>query len=50
MGTVITAAAYVMPRGKGFAGQIGAHTDEMLLSLKRLATTIQAQGAKAILQ
>jgi 2,4-dienoyl-CoA reductase-like NADH-dependent reductase (Old Yellow Enzyme family) len=50
VGTVITAAAYVMPQGKGFPGQIGAHTDEMLFSLKRLATTIQAQGAKAILQ
>ncbi len=50
VGTIITAAAYVMPQGKGFQGQIGAHTDDMIPSLKRLATIIQAQGAKAILQ
>ncbi|MEN8216342.1 MAG: NADH-dependent flavin oxidoreductase [Pseudomonadota bacterium] len=47
---VITAATYVMPEGKGFQGQIGAHTNSMITSLKRLATTIQEQGAKAILQ
>jgi 2,4-dienoyl-CoA reductase-like NADH-dependent reductase (Old Yellow Enzyme family) len=50
LGIVMTAAAYVMPAGKGFAGQIGAHSDEMLPSLKQMASTIQEQGAKAILQ
>jgi 2,4-dienoyl-CoA reductase-like NADH-dependent reductase (Old Yellow Enzyme family) len=50
VGAVITAAAYVLPEGKGFQGQIGAHTNSMIASLKRLATTIQEQGAKAILQ
>jgi 2,4-dienoyl-CoA reductase-like NADH-dependent reductase (Old Yellow Enzyme family) len=50
LGMVITAAAYVMPEGKGFPGQIGTHTDAMIPSLKRLATTIQGQGAKAVLQ
>jgi 2,4-dienoyl-CoA reductase-like NADH-dependent reductase (Old Yellow Enzyme family) len=50
IGAVLTAAAYVMPQGQGFAGQIGAHSEEMIPSLKRMATTIQAQGAKALLQ
>jgi 2,4-dienoyl-CoA reductase-like NADH-dependent reductase (Old Yellow Enzyme family) len=50
LGAVLTAAAYVMPQGQGFTGQIGAHSDEMMPSLKRMATTIQAQGAKALLQ
>lgn len=50
IGTVITAAAYVTSEGQGFTRQIGAHSDAMLPSLKQLATTIQQQGAKAILQ
>lgn len=50
LGIIMTAAAYVMPQGQGFAGQIGAHTEEMMPSLIRMVKTIQAQGAKAILQ
>ncbi|WP_138416686.1 NADH-dependent flavin oxidoreductase [Aquibacillus sediminis] len=47
---VITACAYVTANGKGFPGEFGADTDEMIPSLTRLATTIKEQGAKAILQ
>lgn len=50
LGIVITAACYVHPLGQAFAGQIGAQTDEMIPSLRQLATTIQSQGAKALLQ
>ncbi len=50
LGIIMTAAAYVMPQGQGFADQIGAHTEEMMPSLTRMAKTLQAQGAKAILQ
>lgn len=47
---VITACTYVTPNGKGFDGEFGGNTDEMIPSLKRVATAIKAQGAKAILQ
>jgi len=50
LGIVMTACAYVIPHGKGFFGQIGAHSDEMIPSLSKLASTIKAEGAKAILQ
>lgn len=50
VGVVATACAYVIPEGKAFSGQIGVHSDEMLPSLKRIAKTIQQEGAKAFLQ
>jgi 2,4-dienoyl-CoA reductase-like NADH-dependent reductase (Old Yellow Enzyme family) len=50
IGTLVTACAYVTPEGKGFFGQIGAHTDEMIPSLTKLAATIKSEGALAILQ
>lgn len=50
VGVVATACAFIMPEGKGFSGQIGVHSDEMLPSLKRMVETIQNEGAKAILQ
>lgn len=49
-GMVITATTYMTPYGKGFSGQFYAGGDEMLPSLKALAETIKASGAKAILQ
>lgn len=49
-GMLITACAYVIKQGKGFHGQIGADTDEMIPSLKRIAETLKARGGKAILQ
>ena len=49
-GTVITAVAYITPGGKGFPGEVSAHSDDMIPSLRRLAATIKGEGAKAILQ
>lgn len=49
-GMVITACAYVTPSGKGFHGEFGSHSDEMIPSLRKLASSIKKQGAKAILQ
>ncbi|WP_026693957.1 NADH-dependent flavin oxidoreductase [Peribacillus kribbensis] len=49
-GMVITACAYVTRNGKGFHGEFGADTDELIPSLRQLAAGIKAQGAKAILQ
>ncbi|MGM0901587.1 MAG: NADH-dependent flavin oxidoreductase [Bacillota bacterium] len=47
---VITACTYVTRNGKGFRGEFGGDTDEMIPSLKRVATSIKEQGAKAVLQ
>jgi 2,4-dienoyl-CoA reductase-like NADH-dependent reductase (Old Yellow Enzyme family) len=49
-GLLISACAYVIPQGKGFHGQIGAHSDEMIPSLRRIAETLKEKGAKAVLQ
>ncbi|WP_282942146.1 NADH-dependent flavin oxidoreductase [Paenibacillus sp. RC67] len=50
VGMVITACAYVTPNGKGFHGEFGADRDEMIPSLRRLATAIKEKGSKAVLQ
>ncbi|UOY93327.1 NADH-dependent flavin oxidoreductase [Ectobacillus sp. JY-23] len=50
VGMVITACTYVTPNGKGFPGEFAGDSDEMIESLRQLATTIQKKGAKAILQ
>lgn len=50
LGMVVTAVAYVSPGGKAFHGQIGADNDAQVPGLKRLAETIKAGGAKAVLQ
>lgn len=47
---VITAVAYVSKHGKGFPGQISAHDDIYIPSLRKIAQTIQKEGALAILQ
>ncbi|TXC89552.1 NADH-dependent flavin oxidoreductase [Metabacillus litoralis] len=47
---VITACTYVTANGKGFHGEFGADSDEMIPSLKKLAQGIKDQGAKAVLQ
>ncbi|PTL39935.1 NADH-dependent flavin oxidoreductase [Alkalicoccus saliphilus] len=49
-GTVITACANVTAGGKGFPGQIGIDRDELDSSLRELASTIQEEGAKAVVQ
>jgi 2,4-dienoyl-CoA reductase-like NADH-dependent reductase (Old Yellow Enzyme family) len=47
---VVTACTYVTRDGKGFQGEFGADTDEMIPSLQKLASAIKEQGAKAVLQ
>lgn len=47
---VITACTYVTRNGKGFHGEFGADSDEMIPSLRKLAAAIKAEGAKAVLQ
>jgi 2,4-dienoyl-CoA reductase-like NADH-dependent reductase (Old Yellow Enzyme family) len=50
VGMVVTACTYVTANGKGFPGEFGADRDELIPSLRQLATGIKQQGAKAILQ
>jgi 2,4-dienoyl-CoA reductase-like NADH-dependent reductase (Old Yellow Enzyme family) len=50
VGMVITACTYVSANGKGFHGEFGADSDQLIPSLQRLATAIKGQGAKAVLQ
>ncbi|MVP01055.1 NADH-dependent flavin oxidoreductase [Paenibacillus lutrae] len=49
-GMVITACTFVTPNGQGFPGEFAGDRDEMIPSLKRLASSIQKKGAKAVLQ
>jgi len=49
-GLLITACAYVIRQGKGFHGQIGANSDALIPSLKRIADVLKANGNKAVLQ
>lgn len=50
VGMLITAVAYVSPGGIGFDGELSAASDDMVESLRSLATAIKSKGAKAILQ
>jgi 2,4-dienoyl-CoA reductase-like NADH-dependent reductase (Old Yellow Enzyme family) len=50
VGMVITACTYVTANGKGFQGEFGGDQDELIPSLRQLASAIKEQGAKAILQ
>ncbi|MFC4321490.1 NADH-dependent flavin oxidoreductase [Litchfieldia salsa] len=50
VGMVITACTYVTANGKGFHGEFGGHDDSMIPSFRRLASSIKAKGAKAVLQ
>lgn len=50
VGMVVTACTYVTANGKGFQGEFAADSDDMIPSLRRLASAIKAQGAKAVLQ
>jgi 2,4-dienoyl-CoA reductase-like NADH-dependent reductase (Old Yellow Enzyme family) len=50
VGMVITACTYVTANGKGFHGEFAGDHDDMIPSLRRLATAIKEQGAKAVLQ
>ncbi|MDZ5472270.1 NADH-dependent flavin oxidoreductase [Bacillus sp. 31A1R] len=50
VGLAITACTYVTKNGKGFHGEFGGDTDEMIPSLRRLASALREQGATAVLQ
>ncbi|MDP4096177.1 NADH-dependent flavin oxidoreductase [Paenibacillus sp. P96] len=50
VGAVITAVANVTEDGIGFDGEVGVYDDRHIEGLTRLADTIHAEGAKAILQ
>ena len=50
VGMVITACTNVSANGKGFDGEFAGDSDEMIPSLRRLASVIKEKGAKAILQ
>ena len=47
---IITEAAYVNDLGRGWEGGISVSDDDKIPGLRRLASTIQSGGAKAILQ
>lgn len=49
-GLVIVEHSFVVPPGRHTATQMGAHTDEMIEGLSRLASAIRAEGAAAALQ
>ncbi|WP_088831871.1 NADH-dependent flavin oxidoreductase [Paenibacillus tyrfis] len=49
-GMVVTACAYIAPRGQDAAGEPAADRDETIPELSRWAQVIQAQGTKAVLQ
>jgi 2,4-dienoyl-CoA reductase-like NADH-dependent reductase (Old Yellow Enzyme family) len=49
-GLVIVEHAFVHPRGRHTATQIGVHDDAMLPGLAKLASAIRAEGAVACLQ
>lgn len=50
VGMVVTACTYVTPNGKGFQGEFGSDRDDLIPSLRRVASAIKEQGAKAVLQ
>ena len=50
IGMVVTACAYVDPLGSGFPDSIAADSDARIPSLKKLASAIKSNGAKAVLQ
>ncbi|HOJ23002.1 MAG TPA: FAD-dependent oxidoreductase [Armatimonadota bacterium] len=45
VGTMILEASYVTPEGKGFANQLGIHSDDLIPGLAELAQLAHAQGA-----
>lgn len=49
-GIVSTCASHVDPLGKGFPGQLGIFSDELIPGHERLAKGIQAEGSLAIIQ
>lgn len=50
VGAIITGSANVLDAGKGWPGELSIAGDQYLPELKQLASAIQNQGAKAIVQ
>jgi 2,4-dienoyl-CoA reductase-like NADH-dependent reductase (Old Yellow Enzyme family) len=50
VGMIITAAASINDRGRGFEGQLSVADDALIPSLRKLAGSIKSKGSKAILQ
>lgn len=50
VGAVITAAANIQEDGKGWEGEVGIYSDDQIPSLAKLASSIQTNGTKAIVQ
>ncbi len=50
IGAIITGAANVQPNGKGWEGELGVDDDKQIPRLAKLASAIQTNGTKAILQ
>lgn len=49
-GLTMTCAAHVQPQGKGFPGQLGTFSDDLLPGLTHLAETIKSHNSIAIAQ
>jgi 2,4-dienoyl-CoA reductase-like NADH-dependent reductase (Old Yellow Enzyme family) len=49
-GIVSTCAAHVAPVGRGFPGQLGAFSDDLLPGLRALAADLRAAGAVSLVQ
>lgn len=49
-GLTMTCASHVQEIGKGFPGQLGIFSDELMDGHKRLATAIKTQGSLAVIQ
>lgn len=50
VGLFITPVAYINDRAKGFEGELSVAEDRFIPGLNKMATTIQQNGSKAILQ
>ncbi|MFV8817890.1 NADH:flavin oxidoreductase [Haliea sp. E17] len=49
-GMVLSAAAYINPRGKGFPGQLGIDSDALVPELSRLVQTLKQHDSLALVQ
>ena len=49
-GLVMTCASHVQEIGKGFSGQLGIFSDDLMEGHKRLASTIKSYGSLAVIQ
>ncbi len=49
-GLVMTCASHVQKVGKGFPGQLGIFSDDLIKGHKRLTASIKAQGSLAVIQ